>query len=233
MRLVVVGAGRVGLALVEVASEDGEKVIAVDRSPERVQRLRRRFGHVRVLEGDATDEAVLREAIEPGADALVAATPDDPTNLMVCALARRLGVPNVVARVSEEEAEPLFADVGATAVKNPSHLTAEHLYHAFEVPGVRTFMPVGQDAEVVTLVVGARSPLVGKSVREADFPRGALLIAINRGGKVTVPTADSTLHGGDALTLVSPTRGVEALVGRLAGRPARRLAERLFDRFRG
>lgn len=232
MRLIVVGGGRVGLALLEQATGEAEKVTLIEIDPIRVERARRRFGHVRVVEGDATDENVLKEAGVPDVDALVTATPDDPTNLMVCALAKRLGVVNVVSRVSEGEAESLFAEVGAVPIKNPSHLTAEYLYHTFEVPGVRTFMPVGEDAEVVTLVLSPKSPLVGTAVKEGHFPGGALLIAINRRGRVVVPTGDTVLSAGDVLTLVTPTHMLDLLVGRLMGRPGRRFAEQIRGLFR-
>ena len=112
-------------------------------------------------------------------------------------------------------------------------MTAEHLYHAFEVPGVRTFMPIGEDAEVVTLVLSQHSHLTGSPVKDADFPRESLLIAVNRRGRVIVPTADLRLQAGDVLTLVARRTAMDQVVGRVLGSPGRRFAERVRGWFKG
>lgn len=233
MRLAVVGSGRVGLAVLKAARDAGDEVVLIESDPERVRRARTRFGVISVVDGDATEEATLRAAGVPDrVDALVATTPDDPTNMMVCSLARRLGLQNVVARVSDEDATELYAEAGVTTVQNPSHLTAEYLYRAFEVPDVRAFMPVGEDVEVISLALNARHKLANAAVRDANFPANALLIAVNRHGRVLVPHGDLILKEGDTLTLVAPSRQLDKIVNRILRKP-QRLAEKVWDIVRG
>lgn len=228
MRLIVVGAGRVGLAVLELARQKDQPTL-LERDAARIERARRRFPGLNAIEGDATDDAILRVAGVPNADAVIVATPDDPTNLMVSALAKRMGAKAVIVRVNDDASAALFAELGVTAVKNPSDLAAEHLYHAFEVPDVRSFMPVGDDGEVVTLVLSARSPFANKKVRDALFPRDTLLIAVNRMSRVLVPTADLVLQPGDVLTMVARRHKIDEMVGSVLGRPGRYVAERLRD----
>lgn len=226
MRFIVVGAGRVGLAVLELGRVEDQPTL-IERDASRIERARKRFPGLHAIEGDATDDRILRVAGAASTDAMIVATPDDPTNLMVAALAKEMGVPTVVVRVNDDASAVLFAELGVTAVKNPADLAAEHLYHAFEVPDVRSFMPVGDDGEVVTLVLGPRSPFAGKAVRDAHFPRDTLLIAVNRMSRVIVPTADLVLRPGDVLTLVAKRHVMDEMVGVVLGEPGRRFAERL------
>lgn len=226
MRFILVGAGRVGMAVLELGRVEDVPTL-IERDPARIERARRKFPGLNAVEGDGTDDAILRVAGAASADAIIVATPDDPTNLMVSALAKNMGVPTVVARVNDDASSVLFAELGVTAVKNPSDLAAEHLYHAFEVPDVRSFMPVGDDGEVITLALGPRSPFAGKTVREAHFPADSLLIAVNRMSRIIVPTADLALRPGDVLTLVARKHMLDQVVGSVLGEPGRRFAERL------
>jgi trk system potassium uptake protein TrkA len=226
VRIIVVGAGRVGLAVIELARGTDQPTL-IERDPDRIERARRKFPGLNAIEGDATDDAILRVAGASSADAIIVATPDDPTNLMVSALAKRMGAKTVVARVNDDASASLFAEEGVTAVKNPSDLAAEHLYHAFEVPDVRSFMPVGDDGEVVTLVLSGRSPFANKKVREAHFPRDALLIAVNRMSHVMVPNGDLVLRAGDVLTMVARRHKLDEMVGSVLGTPGRFVAQRL------
>lgn len=226
MRYIVVGAGRVGLAVLE-QGRSGDVPTLIDRDGDRIERARKRFRGLHAIEGDATDDAILRVAGAASADAVIVATPDDPTNLMVASLAKEMGVPTVITRVNDEASSVLFAELGVTAIRNPSDLAAEHLYHAFEVPDVRSFMPVGDDGEVITLVLGPRSPFVGKTVQEARFPADSLLIAVNRMSRIVVPTADLVLRQGDVVTLVTKHHVLDEMVGMVLGRHGRQWAERL------
>lgn len=231
VRIIVVGAGRVGLAVLELARVKDEPIL-IERDAQRIERARRKFPGLNAFEGDATDDAILRVAGASSADALIVATPDDPTNLMVCALAKQMGATTIAVRVNDDASAPLFAELGVTVVKNPSDLAAEHLYHTFEVPDVRSFMPVGEDGEVVTLVLSNRSPFSGQKVRDAKFPRDSLLIAVNRMSHIMVPTADLVLRSGDVLTMVAKRHKLDEMVGNILGEPGRRVAEQLRGIFR-
>src|SRR5829696_7803128 len=70
MRIVVVGAGHVGRALVEALCDDHDLVV-VDADDDRLATLRERHD-VRTIAGDGTTRGVLREAGIQEADLLIA-----------------------------------------------------------------------------------------------------------------------------------------------------------------
>lgn len=113
MYLIVVGAGGIGSAIIDLAVRDRHNVAVIERDPKRAEAIIRRYD-VLVFNADAASADVLREAGAERADALIATTHDDATNLMVIAAAGDLGVPTIVSVVNNPEHTDLFRRLGAT-----------------------------------------------------------------------------------------------------------------------
>lgn len=95
MRIVVCGAGSTGRHVAQVLGQVHD-VTVIDLLEER------RVAGRRFVLGDAADPVVLLDAGAADADALVAATADDATNLVIALLSkRRLRVRSTVARMSD------------------------------------------------------------------------------------------------------------------------------------
>ncbi len=214
MRVVLVGFGRIGSRLTEKLLKDKMDLVVVDQDPKRAELAEATYG-IQGIPGNATQERVLETARAGTADAVITTSRSDPVNLMVCSLAKRLGAKHVVSIVNEPEGEPIFEAEGITVVKNASHITAEYLYHAFELPGIRTFMPLGEEGKVVTTIVHAGSELVGRTVQDAGFGKDVLIAAIRRGGRVILPRGTTRLESGDLITAVAGTGRVETFLNRV------------------
>jgi trk system potassium uptake protein TrkA len=106
MFILVVGCGRVGSSVARTMLEDGHEVSCLDEDPESHARLEVGLqkswedlgGHFTV--GTALEIDALTEAGVEKADAFLAATDGDNTNIIIAQIAKqRFGVPTVVARV--------------------------------------------------------------------------------------------------------------------------------------
>jgi trk system potassium uptake protein len=106
MFIVVVGAGRVGSSLARAMLKDGHEVSCLDEDSESHARLEVGLerswedsgGHFTV--GTGLEIEALEAAGVDRADAFVAATDGDNTNIIISQIAkRRFGVPMVVARI--------------------------------------------------------------------------------------------------------------------------------------
>jgi trk system potassium uptake protein TrkA len=88
MYIVIVGAGGIGKTLTEVVLKDGNhNVIVIDKDEEKCEEIARKYDAV-AINADATQEETLEESEVKKADAVVATTRDDATNLMVISLAK-------------------------------------------------------------------------------------------------------------------------------------------------
>lgn len=116
MKVVIIGCGRVGAALAHSLADDGWNVVVVEMKEENLSRLGPDWRHPLVL-GHGMDEKVLEKAGVATADALIAATDGDNTNLVVAQVAvQRYKVPNVAARIQDPARADAYAGRGFEVV---------------------------------------------------------------------------------------------------------------------
>ena len=117
MKIIVVGYGRVGTQVVKLFASQGHTVSVIDRS--RASFARAQFGNnVSFLAGDSVDPDILKRAGAETADAVLALTRDENTNLMVTQIAKLIfRVPRVVAMVYDPSRDHSFKAAGITTLK--------------------------------------------------------------------------------------------------------------------
>jgi len=202
MRVIVVGAGRVGMALASRLEDRGENVVLVEMDEEQVE-IARNAGHI-VHIGDGADIEVLRNAGMGNARIAVAATGDDDVNLLIAQLAdSNFDVETVLARVNNPGNVEAFRDLGVRVI-SPTDATAQALDNLIERPALADWTSnIGDVGDVQEVEVTANE-LVGRTVRDVgpDLPSSVLIALVARDGEVEVPDAGYELRRGDRITLI-------------------------------
>ena len=204
MYIIIVGAGRTGRRIVELATADQHEVAVIEEDEERAGALSYDFDCL-VLHGDAASRPLLDEAGGPEADALVATTDDDATNLMVMMLGRELGVGHLLSSVSDPTHVPMFEDLGVHRVESPHRLSGTQFYRAVHRPHVQEFMELSNGAEIVEIALEAGAPLAALTLEDVGnqglLPDDVIFVSINRGGTLITPKGQTTLQEGDTVTV--------------------------------
>lgn len=127
--VIIAGCGRLGSTLANRLSGEGHSVVIIDNNERKFAHLSSEFSGFRI-HNDVTDLEVLREAKARQADALIAVTEMDNTNLMVAQLAKVVfKVPLVFARVNDPGREQVFRALGVHAI-SPTRLSADSFLQA-------------------------------------------------------------------------------------------------------
>ena len=150
---------------------------------------------------------------------MVAATGDDKVNLVVSLLAKtEYGVPRVVARINHPKNEWLFNEAWGVdvAVSTPRLLSAlvEEAVTVGDLVRLLTFRH--GEASLVEVTLPEDTPVAGRRVGSITWPRDVALVAILRGPRVLVPTADDPLEPSDELLFISAPEMEPALHDLLA-----------------
>ena len=204
MRVAIAGAGAVGRSIGRELIDNGHQVMLIDRDPEKVDPAR--VPRAEWLQADAAELAMLEEARLQDCDVVISATGDDKVNLVVSLLAKtEFAVRRVVARINHPNNEWLFTEAWGVdvAVSTPRVLAAlvEEAVSVGDLVRLMTFRQ-GQ-ANLVEITLSDTAPVVGRAVGDVRLPRDAALVAIVRGPRVVVPTADEPLEAGDELLFVA------------------------------
>jgi trk system potassium uptake protein TrkA len=103
MKILILGAGRVGESVAESLVSERNDITVVDSDPVRLAQLQDRLD-LRGVVGNGVQPSVLREAGIEDTDLLIACAPLDETNLVVCKVAKQqFSVPTTIARVRSPE----------------------------------------------------------------------------------------------------------------------------------
>ncbi len=205
---VICGYGQVGEAVCDALREAGRTVLVIDLGPERLAAAAGRGLHT--LEGDATDEEVLKHAGIEKAGALVSVLKSDPANLYVVLSARGL-VPElkIIARASDESAASKMRRAGANEVVNPYQLSGNRIARLMLAPHLARFLSGGLESDHFTV---RETPLpaeyVGASIEQFGQASGALVVAIWRGNQPLRARPQEVLRAGDTLLLAGTAEEV-------------------------
>jgi trk system potassium uptake protein TrkA len=217
MRVVLAGGGRLAYFVGRALRDHGHQVVVVDADAADCASLARRLG-VETRVGDPTTPEGLEDAAAGSADVVLAVTPDDARNLVVCQLARvRFAVPRVLSLVHDPENEPLFRALGVEAAISPTRVMASLIEQHAGLDAVIGLVPAAGGRVVLSEVrLDAGAPAVGRKLRDLGLPQGALVGCVVRDGDAFVPNGDSDLRAGDRVVVISVAAVNERAVKALA-----------------
>ncbi|MEH7826926.1 Trk system potassium transporter TrkA [Gemmobacter denitrificans] len=210
-RLIIVGGGNVGLGVARALEARSDriraKIIEMDRS--RAEYAADHLERTIVLHGDGMDIDLLTEAAIDRADAVLAVTDDDKTNMLVAVRAKSAGCAMAIALVNDPTLLPLLGELGIDAHINPRATTVSSILRHIRHGRVRQIYSIGDaEAEVIEAQVLGTSPLAGRQIRDIEFPEGVLVGAVMKAGKVMKPTGDLRIDEGDVIAIFAMTPDV-------------------------
>jgi voltage-gated potassium channel len=206
----VCGFGRVGRQVVRDLRAAGAKYVVIDRNPESLEVAA--TSGTPYLEGEASDEQLLRQAGIERARALIACVDSDAENVFITLSARELRPDlTIVARASGEESEQKLKRAGAQRVVSPYRSSGSEMARLALHPQVTGVVDVApeyrmEEIEVTPGCSGAGLPL-------ADIAGSAIIAAVRRpdGGLVPQPSGDTVLEPGDVLVAMGTSGTMDRL----------------------
>jgi trk system potassium uptake protein TrkA len=203
-------AGNVGLAVAQAleARPDRVRVKLIERNRARAEDAADALTRTIVLNGDGLSAELLEEAGVPKADAVLAITDDDKTNILAAVRAKQAGAKLAIALVNDPTLMSLMEPLDIDAYINPRATTVSTILRHIRHGRVRDIYSIGDaEAEVIEAQVLSTSPIAGRPVRDIEFPEGALIGGVQKGGRVVKPTGDMRIEEGDIVVIFRPGQG--------------------------
>ncbi len=205
----VLGCGEIGLGVAQELEQRGLRLKVFEKERERAVEAACVLERSLVLHDTGLAEnTLLNEGIRD-VDMFVAATGDDRLNMLAALQAKRLGARRTVAVVEEGQFSGILETVGVDVVISPRRLTASAVLRFVRTGEVISSALLDKSAgEVLELVVAAKSHIAGVPLKDAKFPRDAVLGVLVRGGQVIMARGDSVPLPGDLAIVFSATESV-------------------------
>lgn len=219
---IICGFGRVGRQIAEDCSTARRTFVVIDDKEQNIQRCIQ-HGYL-AIQGDATNDDILREAGIERAHCVLVATDSDAYNISITLSARHLN-PNlfIIARANHPETEAKLKRAGADRGLSPYTIAGHRMASLAFQAGIIEFFDlvtnVGNMELAVEELAIERAPFLdGKSIAHAQetLENGIVIVALKkRCGAMVVPRREARIEEGDTLILI----GLPAQLASLKERP--------------
>jgi len=207
---IICGFGRVGRQVARDLRAAGARYVVIDALPEN-RELAAGVG-VRFIEGEATEDEVLRAAGIMRARGVIACVDSDADNIFITLSARQLR-PDIaiVARAASEASESKLVHAGATRVISPYRSSGSEMARFALNPQVSGVVDVAPEYRLEEITVAEGSEGVGAQI--ADVRGGAIIVGVRSadGTFHPQPPSSTVLNAGDVVMAMGTLRTVRRL----------------------
>ena len=210
LKIVVVGAGKVGDTLVNRLADEGHNLVIIDKNVERLNQLADQCDCM-CISGSGASHEILEEAGVSEADLFIAVTESDELNLLCCTLARQFNNKlSVIARVRNPEyvrdVSYLRSRLGIEMIINPEYEAAVEASRLLFLPAAISINSFAHgQAELVKIQIPEGNILDGKTIAYLgqNITNDILIAGVERGNDFTIPNGSFELKSGDIISYIS------------------------------
>ena len=202
MKIVIAGAGNVGIHLAKLLAGENQDITLIDESPEKLARLDSSFDLLTIQESPVSLHG-LKEAGAGSADLFVAVTTDESRNIISAQLAHYLGAKKTVARINNYEyLQPknmeYFNSIGLDSLIYPELLAAKDIVDGMKLSWIRQWWEFAGGALVMMgIKLRDNAQILNKPLAELGKELPYHIVAILREGETIIPSGHDTMQAGD------------------------------------
>jgi len=221
--VMIVGGGRAAFYLARRLLQAKIRVRIIEEDIDRCRVLSEILPGAEILNGDGTDQRILREEGISNTEAFVSMTGVDEENIVLSMFAKSMGVSKIITRINNSALKNILYEVGLDGVVTPKDITAGRI-----VSYVRAMAnSYGSSIESLHRIVEGRvealefkakegSPVIGIPLRDLRLKSGLLVASITRGRRAIIPGGGDTIEADDRVVVVSNSLKLEDLSDILA-----------------
>jgi len=165
---------------------------------------------VLVINGDGRNVDLLDEESIADMDAFISVTGNSETNIMSCLVAKSKGVKKTIALVENMDYFELSQSIGIDTLINKKLLAANNIFRYIRKGEVVAMTKLNNmNAELLEFKVKQTSKINNKYIKDADFPRSAIIGGVIRDGKGYIALGDFKIQKGDNVVVCCLPRSIK------------------------
>lgn len=228
MRIVIVGAGKLGYSIAELLSNEEFDVVLVDQDEVRLEAAKNTLD-VLTITANGASPITMNDPDIRAADILIAVTAGDEVNMVACILAKKHGITHTVARIRDmqflsEAKEYLKQNFDIDLMLNPELITAREVYRILMTPAALDVEDFASGkVRLFETKVTRHSPLANIPLKDLEMPKAILAGMIFRDHRMIIPHGDDCLLPHDNAYFIGDPTEIEKFSETFVQRDARRL----------
>ena len=228
MRIVVVGAGKLGYSIASLLSKEQFDVIVIDHDEGQLEAVKNTLDVLTIFANGASPITMNDPDIR-GADILIAVTASDEVNMVACILAKKHGIRHTIARIRDmqfmsEAKDYLKENFDIDLMINPELITANEINRILMTPAALDVEDFAHGKiRLFETKVRRSSPLANIPLKDIEFPKGVLAGMIFRDHRMIIPHGDDCLLPHDNAYFIGIPEEIEKFSQTFVQRDARKL----------
>jgi len=209
LNIIIIGCGKVGQALAEQLSEQGNNITIIDLSADKLSAISSR-NDVMTVVGNGAAHLTQQEAGIEHADLMIAVTGSDELNLLCCLIAKKAGNCRTIARVRSpqysHEAPFLKDELGLAMVINPELAAAQEIARVLRFPSAMKIETFAKGrVELLKFRLPENCPLVGLAVKQlsSKLDCDVLVCTIERGDEAYIANGNTVFDENDVISIIA------------------------------
>ena len=228
MRVVIVGAGKLGYTIAELLSNEQMEVIVIDRDENQLTAVKN-YLDVLTIVANGASPITMDDPDVSGADVFIAVTNIDEVNMVACILAKKHGARHTIARIRDmqfisEAREYLKKNFDIDLMLNPEMIAAQEIYRILMTPAALNVDEfAGGKVRLFEVKIGKHSKVLDIPLKNLKLPKGVLAGLIFRDHQMIIPHGDDMLRVGDNAYFIGFPDAIEAFSSNFVQQDSRKL----------
>jgi len=206
-KILIIGGGNIGLHLAKMLEEnfEGTRIKIIEKNKIRAEEIAAELTSSIVINGDALDEDILKEANLEDSETVLALTNDDENNIMACVLAEKTGQrKRTIAIVNKSNYSLLQSSLNIDDLVDPRLTTVSRIMEHVHKGTIGTvYSLLDGEYEFIEAKILEKSELLNKKIKESNLPEEIRIGAIVRGKEVIIPRSGFVFEKDDLVILLS------------------------------
>ncbi|MBQ7497814.1 MAG: Trk system potassium transporter TrkA [Selenomonas sp.] len=228
MRIVVVGAGKLGYSIAELLSKEQFEVVVIDEDEAQLEAVKNTLD-VLTIAANGASPVIMADPDVKGADILIAVTASDEVNMVACILAKKHGITHTVARIRDmqfvsEGKDYLKENFDIDLILNPEQITANEINRILMTPAALDVEDFASGKiRLFETKVPRKSKFANVKFKDIKLPPGVLAGMIFRDHRMIIPHGDDCLLPHDNAYFIGIPEEIEKFSLNFVQRNARKL----------
>lgn len=205
-KIVVLGGGNVGSALARKIERSSTNINLkiVERNYDTCLELSKSLEDGIVLNGDILDKSIIKEAGISESEAVIAVTNDDETNILASLMAKHNGAKRVMTLINNTIYTDLVSDLDVDVVINPKSITVSKILQHVRRGRIKGVHNIYDGfAEIIEAEASSSSSIINTPIKDLRLPKGVIIGAIVRNGKVIMPSGSDQVQEKDIVIVAT------------------------------
>ena len=200
MRVIIVGAGKLGYTIADLLSREKHEVVVVDHDETQLTAIKNNLD-VLTITANGASPITMDDPDVNGADILIAVTASDEVNMVCCILAKKHGITHTIARIRDlqymgEVKDYVKETFDIDLMLNPEMIAANEIYRILTMPAALDVEDFAHGKiRLFEAKINKRSKLANIPFKNLKLPKGVLAGMILRDHRMIIP------HGNDSLQI--------------------------------